>query len=348
MRGTNTCRKFDDDLERIRLEIEALEDGADDDIFQTRGCPIEEQLPPNTAIDLSDPAGIDAFDSTIKDRLQQLLPIEQEVNPRRHLPPLLMLDVVENFRSVVKGIPDDCLSFAAPNGDQSEFHRYADRIWNGEACRFADDFLRRVRPYVPFRCNLDCWIAKCLMRSICDEYSVPYSAVEKEPEGQFFLFTKAEGFAHKALRIAMETMYLSIYLSRLSIQIAAWLPYELMVVQAYRDPTLDAAFKGGLEYHAPRIHYQFSDAGFQICLGHVVDWLDHMGWFDPVLWSNQDLYRDWFWEAVDKGSDDWQRLDYTDCNDVDHAGVGEVRILTLRSRELPHQEPLASMSSPTG
>ncbi|KAL8809589.1 MAG: hypothetical protein Q9200_003284 [Gallowayella weberi] len=308
--------QYDNDLRRIRQEVEALEDGASDDIFQTRGSPFGEQLPLNTAINLNEPAGSAGFDNRARDRLQVLLPVEQEVTPRKRMPHQLMEDIARHFRSIVKDIPEDGLLFNETNRDESEFHLFADRIWSGVACQFPDKLLRRVRPYVPFQRDLDCSLSKCLMRCICDEYSIPYDLVGREAGGECYHFRNHQLLQDTSVRFAIETVFLSIYVSRLAIAIAAWLPYELMMIQACNDPRLDQAFINGQEYFRHGLPLNsldtFEEAYFHVCLGHVLNWLEHMGWFEPILWSNQDLYKEWFWAAVDQGADIWQLVDDDD------------------------------------
>ncbi|KAL8805609.1 MAG: hypothetical protein Q9182_001874 [Xanthomendoza sp. 2 TL-2023] len=291
-------------------------DGASDDIFQTRVSPSREELPLNTAINLNEPAGSAGYDNRARDRLQVLLPVEQEVTPRTRMPRQLMEDIVSHFRSIVKDIPEDGLSINETNQEVSEFHLFANGIWSGLACQFPDELLRRVRPYVPFQLNLGCSISKCLMRSICDEYNIPYDLVGREAGGEFYHFRDHQVLHDRSTRLSILTVFLSIYLSRLSIAIAAWLPYELMMIQACSDPRLDQAFINGEEYFRhglPRDSLDdFENAYFHVCLGHVLEWLEHMGWFKPFLWSNDDLYKEWFWAAVDQGVDIWQLEDEDD------------------------------------
>lgn len=318
MRDLDTTQNFVDDVNRIRLEVEAMKNGAGDDMFQTREIRSEDQRRLNRAINRAEPAGESGYDSMVRDRLQELLPLEQEVNPKEDMPPELMEDIVKHFRSVVKDIPESGLSHDDLDRERSEFHQFADRIWSGEACRFPDQLLRRVRPYVPFKRNLDCCIANCLMmQGICDEYGIPYDAVERAPDGQLYRYKDHEGFPweRRSLRIAIEAIFLSIYLSRLAIEIAAWLPYELMVVQDCNIPDLQEAFIDGRVYwpHGlPPDMDDFQDAYFYICLAHVVKWLEHRGGFDAILWSNPDSYHDWFWAAVDKGAGIWYVVEDSD------------------------------------
>ncbi|KAL8696091.1 MAG: hypothetical protein Q9224_002976 [Gallowayella concinna] len=310
MRDSAHYRRSNHDLKRIRQELKALEDGATDDIFQTRGSLAEEQLPLNTAINLDEPAGSAGYDNRARDRLQYLFPVEQEVTPRRRMPRQLMEDIVRHFRSVIKDIPEDGLSVDDSNREESELHQFADRIWSGKACQFPDELLRRLRPYVPFQRDLDCTISKCLMRCICDEYNIPYGVVGREAGGEYYHFRYHPALHNRNMRLAIETVFLSIYVSRLAIAIAAWLPYELMMIQACNDPGLDQAFINGEEYFQdglpPDSLDDFENGYFHVCLGHVLKWLEHIGWFDPILWSDQDLHKDWFWAAVDQGAGIWR------------------------------------------
>ncbi|KAI4144091.1 MAG: hypothetical protein L6R39_004329 [Caloplaca ligustica] len=268
----NTCRRLNEEVDRILEELEALDDGASDDIFQTRASPFEEQLPLNIPINPEEHAGVVAEVSTMQHRLQSLFPIEQGPRPAALGTHQLMEEIVQQFRLILIKMPRDDDPIANFQRKGTVVHGYVDDVWLGRACHFPDGFLRRLRPQMPQRWDLDCWIARCLVReAICIGYSVPYDAIEQDADKVYYQFKDAEECARNP-GAAMAMMMISVYVSRLPIQLAAWLPFELLILQAQRDVTVHEAFIEGTDYYERLVFPasdEMADADFHICLSHL-------------------------------------------------------------------------------
>ncbi|KAL9005638.1 MAG: hypothetical protein Q9188_001594 [Gyalolechia gomerana] len=319
-RARDTSQEYDNSYQRILDELEALEGGASDGIFQTSASPFEnEQLPSNDAIDVDEPAGLAACVSTIKHTLESLLPVEQEVRPAEYMPPQLMDDLVEHFRLVVTQMPKNEHPVANLQREKSELAEFIDDIWNGKACHFSDELLRRLRPHIPVRWDLDCKLAKCLIkRGVCDEHDIPLGDIGQDAEKKYYGFKDDKDSDNNPIA-SMEMFMVTIYLSRLSIKIAAWLPYELMYIQLQGDERIYRAFIIGARYDfylVPPDPDTFSHTYWHICLGHVLDWLEHRNWYHSLLCSDEEIYRDLFWQAIDEGVDDYALN--TDIIDLEH------------------------------
>ncbi|KAI4124333.1 MAG: hypothetical protein LQ338_004846 [Usnochroma carphineum] len=305
----NFCRQYNTDVQRIRDELEALEDGASDDIFQTRASLYEEQLPLNIAISLDESAGVAAGVSLMKHRLHFLLPIEQPVRPATYIPPQLMNDIVEHFRRVVMDFPLDEHPMDSMRRENGKVHGFIDNFWNGKGCHFPDTLLRQLRPHAPERWDLDCWIAKCFIRQvICREHGVHYADIKQDREKRSYRFRNPKDSVEEPLA-AMAMMLIGSYVSKLSVRLAAWMPYELIVVQAQEDVRVHSAFISGVDYY-PKLVFpnsgEFPDADFHMCLGHVLDWLEARNWHDPLLRFSKEEYREMFWDAIDEGTEEWR------------------------------------------
>ncbi|KAL8720113.1 MAG: hypothetical protein Q9225_002989 [Loekoesia sp. 1 TL-2023] len=248
-RISNPCQEYNDSYQRILDELEALEDGAGDDIFETSESSFEEEkLPLNDAINIDEPAGYAASVSTIKHKLKSLLPVEQEVRPETYMPPQLMEDLVEHFRLVVINMSHNEHPVIDSRRDKSEVAEFIDDCWTGRACPFPDEFLRRLRPHIPFHWDLDCKLARCLIkRGVCEVYGICLEDVEQDTEQRYYQFKHQEDSNDNPVA-AMEMLMITVYLSRLSIKIAAWLPYELMMIQIQKDMRVHSAFIIGARY----------------------------------------------------------------------------------------------------
>lgn len=306
----NTCRRLNEEVDRILEELEALDDGASDDIFQTRASPFEEQLPLNIPINPEEHAGVVAEVSTMQHRLQSLFPIEQGPRPAALGTHQLMEEIVQQFRLILIKMPRDDDPIANFQRKGTVVHGYVDDVWLGRACHFPDGFLRRLRPQMPQRWDLDCWIARCLVReAICIGYSVPYDAIEQDADKVYYQFKDAEECARNP-GAAMAMMMISVYVSRLPIQLAAWLPFELLILQAQRDVTVHEAFIEGTDYYERLVFPasdEMADADFHICLSHVRGWLDCTDWHGHLIGCPEEQYRAMFWDAVDRGTDEWRQ-----------------------------------------
>ncbi|KAL8944788.1 MAG: hypothetical protein Q9216_000210 [Gyalolechia sp. 2 TL-2023] len=317
-RARITSQEYDDSFQRILDELEALEGGASDDIFQTSASPFQNEHPPsNDAISIDEPAGLDAWASTIKQTLESLLPVEQEVRPSEYTPPQLMDDLVEHFRLVVSEMPSNEHPVVNLQREESELAEFIDDVWTGKACHFPDEFLRRLRPHIPVRWDLDCKFAKCLVkRGVCDDHAIPLEDIRQDGEKKYYMFKNHEDSDDKPI-VSMEMFMVTVYLSRLSIKIAAWLPYELMFIQLQRDRRIHRAFVVGARYDfylVPPDPEMLSPAYWHICLGHVLEWLEHRNWYHSLC-SDEETYRGLFWEAVDEGVNDYALN--TDIIDLD-------------------------------
>lgn len=305
----NSCRQYDADIQRIRDGLEALEGGASDDIFQTRASPFEEQLPFNVAINLDEPEGVSASVGMMKQRLHYLLPIEQHVRPVALVPLELMYEVVDHFRQILTSFPHDEHPMDDLRRENGKIHEFVDDFWYGKTCHFPDTLLRRLRPYAPSAWDLECWLAKCLLRQvICGKFGVHYNDIEKDPEKGYYKIRNREESMEKPLA-TMGMLMVSIYLSKLSVRLAAWLPYELMVVQAPRNARAHSAFISGTEYYE-KLEFpdsdEFPDLIFHTCLDHVLEWIESRNWHDSLLRISEEEYRGMFWDAVDEGTEEWR------------------------------------------
>ncbi|KAL9602967.1 MAG: hypothetical protein Q9219_001492 [cf. Caloplaca sp. 3 TL-2023] len=151
----NLSHEYNAAYGRIQDELEALDNGASDDIFQTSASPFagleEEQVQTNDVMRAGDPVGVAARMSHIRQRLQLLLPVDEEVRPPMFIEPQLIEDWVEHFRHVVAQMPHPEHPLDELNREDSEIRKFASGIWSGRTCRFPDQLLRRLRPYVPVR-----------------------------------------------------------------------------------------------------------------------------------------------------------------------------------------------------
>ncbi|KAL8833457.1 MAG: hypothetical protein Q9170_004266 [Blastenia crenularia] len=305
----NTSEDFLSSYERILNELTALEYGASDDIFQTLADPLrEEQLPINVPINHDEQEGYAATVSTIKYRLQSLLPVDQEGRPDTYMPPQLTEDLVDHFQLVVARMPLNEDPYTNLRRDRSEVAEFIHDVETGKACHFSDGFLRRLRPHIPFRWNLDCRFAKYLLKQgVCDKWGITLEDIEQDPAKRYYRFKHREDINDNPVA-GIEMLLISMYLTRMSIKIASWLPYELMYIQVQPDARIHSAFSQGTRYDQYLVapdEETFSDAYWHICLGHVLDWLEKRNWLPPVLCSSADIYQDWFWKAVDEGVDTW-------------------------------------------
>ncbi|KAI4188529.1 MAG: hypothetical protein L6R41_002091 [Letrouitia leprolyta] len=315
-RAHNTAQQYDVDYKRILGELDALESRASDDIFQTSASPLDnEQLPPDDAIDFDEDAGYAACVGAIKDTLQTLLPLEQEVRPAEYTPPQLMDDLVEHFRLVVSRIPMNEDPVVNLHRERSELAGFIDDVWTGTACHFPTEFLRRLWPHIPVRWDMDCKLAKCLIkRGVCDEHDIPLNKLGFDDSKQYCGF-KDQADADKNPVVWVEMFMISVYLARLSITIAAWLPYELMLIAVQEDQRVFRAFITGARYDfylAPLEPATFSSEYWHLSLGHVIEWLEHRNWYLSPICSNSDFFHDLFWAAIMEGVDDYAITDILD------------------------------------
>ncbi|KAL8945205.1 MAG: hypothetical protein Q9211_000286 [Gyalolechia sp. 1 TL-2023] len=308
-RARNTCQEYDTSYQRILDELEVLGRGGSDDIFQTSASPFgHEQVQLNDAININEPTGFAASISRVKHLLESLLPVEREVRPAEYTPPQLMDDLVEHFRLVVSKMPKNEHPVVNLQREKSELAEFIDDVWTGKACQFSDELLRRLRPHIPLRWDLNCKLAQCLVeRGVCDVYEIPLEAIGQDEEKKYYGFKNREDSDANPIAFT-ELFMVTVYLSRLSIKIAAWLAYELMHIQAQKDQRIHRAFIDGARYDFYLVSPDsdtFSDPYWHVCLGHVLKWLEHRDWHRSILGSDEGLYRQFFWEAIDEGVDDY-------------------------------------------
>lgn len=313
-RAHNTTREYDTFYKRMLDELDALEGGASDDIFQTSASPFEdEQLPPNNAVEIDDEAGYAACVSAIKDTLQTLLPLEQEVRPAEYTPPQLMDDLVEHFRLVVGQMPMDEDPVVNLRREKSELAGFIDKVWTGEACHFSGEFLRRIWPHIQFpKWDMDCKLAKCLVKQgVCDVHGIPLEKIGLDEKKKHCGFKNHED-CDKNPVVWMEMFMITVYLARLSIEIAAWLPYELMIISVQEDQRVFRAFTTGARYDfylVPLEPESVSEEYWHLSLSHVLDWLQRRDWYRSPIFSNEEFFHDLFWPAIDKGMGDYAFTD---------------------------------------
>ncbi|KAI4206896.1 MAG: hypothetical protein LQ346_000838 [Caloplaca aetnensis] len=300
----NTSLQYAEDVYRIREELYQLEGGAGDEIFQTRMPPLGEQMLFNVAIDLGTPEGVAAGELMVRQRLSSLLPIEQEARTATLIPPALKDDIVRHFRRMTMELPWNGDPSAPLNREDGRLDQFTDNFFEDFVCRFPDRLLRQIRPHVPTRCDLDCWIADCLVREvICEDFAIPYEDVVQQEQQKVFAFKNAGVVDGKPWALAISVV-ISMYLAKLSVKLAAWLPYELLIVQAPENLAVHAAFIGGGEYFNELARPDFvelPDTVLQVCLGHVLDWMESRKWHDTrLLTLEEEDHREMFWDAVDE------------------------------------------------
>lgn len=306
MRTQNTSLEYDADVDRIHEELSALEEGASDEIFQSRMSPIEEELPLNLAIDLRTPEGVAAGEAMVRQRLRSLLPIEQEARTPSPIPPELTNDIVRHFRRMTMELPWSG-DPSAPLGDKEhrKLEDFTDDFFGDFICHFHDKLLRRLRPYAPTRCDVDCWIADCLVREvICKDSGIPYEDVGQQERKRGFTIKDRDGVHERKPWALAMSVTISMYLAKLSVKLAAWLPYELLIVQAPENVKVHAAFIGGADYYddleVPNLD-ELPDSLFRVCLDHVLEWMDGRNWHDTRLLKllEEEDHREMFWDALD-------------------------------------------------
>ena len=321
MRARNTNREQIDSYQRILDELDALGDGAGEEIFQTSASPFgdDQDLPENEAIDYAEDEGFAATLSTTRYQLQMLLPIEQEVRPTTYMPPQLMEDLVEHFRQVMAKIPQTMhpiIDLERWEIEQSAFINY---LWKSKVCHFPDELLRRLRPHLPGRWDPDSRLAKFLIeQTVCKPYGIPFSKIQVDANDNHYRFKHLKDIENN-LVASIGMIMVSAYLQRLSIKIAAWLPYELMVVmtESQFSDRVQSAFIAGDRYdqYFRRTHIEtFSDKYWHTCLRHVLEWCEHRKWYHPFSSADGELHHDLFWYAIDEGTDEWK---YTPDGDAD-------------------------------
>ncbi|KAL8907987.1 MAG: hypothetical protein Q9207_001061 [Kuettlingeria erythrocarpa] len=297
----NTSLQYVDDVYRIREALYALEGGAGDEIFQTRMPPLGEEMLFNVATDLGTPVGVAAGEVMVRQRLRTLLPIEQEATTATLIPPAVKDDIVRHFRRMTTELPWNGDPSATLDGEDGRLDQFTDNFFEDLVCRFPDRLLRRIRPYVPTRCDLDCWIADCLVREvICKDFAIPYEDVVQQEQRKVFAFGNPGVVDGKPWALAISVV-ISIYLVKLSVKLAAWLPYELLMVQAPGNFEVHTAFINGGDYFNELVRPDFvelPDTVLQICIGHVLDWMDARKWHDTrLLTLKEEDHREMFWDT---------------------------------------------------
>ncbi|KAL8738683.1 MAG: hypothetical protein Q9181_000567 [Wetmoreana brouardii] len=296
----NSCQKYDEDYRRIQDEMLALERGAGDAIFQTRAPPFKEQLPRNIAIDLREEEGLAAYTNITRYRFNQLLPVDSEVTPESQIPPQLMKDIVRNFWSITKDMPQ-------PEVDIDRWRSFLATVWSSNRAYIPDSLLRRLRPHAPRRWDMDCWIAKCLITAVCEKQGILREDIQIDVDRRYLRFKNAKGEENN-LQATKELHTLIVYLGRLSVQLAAFIPYELLLVETERDQSVPEAFHLGQEYYqngVPHSHCTISSDYWHICLSQALRYLEHRHWFNAVPSNAEEAYREMFWSRLDDGVQEW-------------------------------------------
>ncbi|KAL8650845.1 MAG: hypothetical protein Q9210_003588 [Variospora velana] len=299
----NFLQQHDQDVQRMHDQLEALRNGASDDIFQTRASPFEEELPLNVAINLEEASGVAANTSILQHRLRSLLPIKQGVMYAGPVPPKLISDVADHFRQHIMKIPWDQHSWISLEGKKSKVQQFIDDVWKGKLCRFPDALLRRLFVYSPERWNLDSWIATCLVeRILYGDLNIPRQEIEKLPlEGNYPV--EKTGVSHERSVAGVIALLISMYLSKVAVQLAAWLPYELVVVQS-QDSSIHADFISGNNYWDKVSSGDFFDDDFRTCLDHVLQWMEYREWHDSLQHLSEEVYYEFFWRFLDQGTEE--------------------------------------------
>ncbi|KAL8699816.1 MAG: hypothetical protein Q9201_005783 [Fulgogasparrea decipioides] len=296
----NPCQKYTEDYRRIQDEMLALERGAGDAIFQTRAPPLEEPLPRNIAIDLREEEGLAAYTNITRYRFHQLLPVDSEVTPEPQIPPQLMKDIVGNFWSITKEMPQ-------PEVDIDRWRSFLATVWSSNTAYIPDSLLRRLRPHAPRRWDMDCWIAKCLITAVCEKHCILREDIQSDVDRRLLSFKNAKGEENN-LQTTKELHTISVYLGRLSVQLAAFIPYELLLVETERNQSVPEAFHLGQDYYqngVPHRYGRVSSDYWHICLSQALRYLEHRHWFDAVPRSAEESYREMFWSRLDYGVQEW-------------------------------------------
>ncbi|KAI4141060.1 MAG: hypothetical protein LQ341_003620 [Variospora aurantia] len=197
MLSQNFLWQHDQDVQRMHDELEALGNGASDDIFQTQASPFEGDLPLNVAITLEEASSVAANTSILQHRLRTLLPIKQR-------------------RTTASRKPASATKNPGP--------------------------------------GVIAWL-------------------------------------------------ISNYLSKLAIQLAAWLPYELVVVQS-QDTNTHADFISSNDYWDKVSIGDIFNDDFRTCLDHVLQWMEYQEWHDSLQHISEELYYEFFWRFLDGGTEE--------------------------------------------
>lgn len=242
----------------------------------------------------------------VRHRLRSLLPIEQEARNATPIPHELINDIVLHFRRMTMQLPWNG-DPSAPLADKEhrKLEEFTDDFFGDYICHFPDKLLRRLRPHAPTRCNLDCWIADCLVREvICKDFGIPYEDVGQQERKRVFTIKDCDGVHDRKPWVLAMSVIISMYLAKLSVKLAAWLPYELLIVQAPANVKVHAAFVGGgADYYDDLEVPDFDelpDSLFRVCLDHVLEWMDGRNWHDTrLLKFDEEDHREMFWVAID-------------------------------------------------
>ncbi|KAL8954461.1 MAG: hypothetical protein Q9183_007107 [Haloplaca sp. 2 TL-2023] len=286
-------QRWEEETYRILEELHAMEQGAGDEIFQTRASPFEDSSTRNIAIDLSTAQGREARDGVTRHRLGRLLPMEMPgaSASATDIPDNLIDEIVSSFWEMAGQMFLVRLT-------RAELWKLMANIWKRADDQFSDQLLRRLRPWFPNRWNYDCWIAQCIIGAVCEKYQLPREDVYVDPNSQYVTLHHDDGNATRC-QAAWELAMITTYLAVLSSELAAFLPFELMYVQAEIDPTIAEAFMAGHHYTAdwtmgPLMNNQHTKHYFDICYAHVVAFLDGKDWFDGRWGGRERLYYDGF------------------------------------------------------
>ncbi|KAL8873149.1 MAG: hypothetical protein Q9174_001337 [Haloplaca sp. 1 TL-2023] len=291
-------QRWEEETHRIFEELHAMEQGAGDEIFQTRAWPSEDSSTRNVAIDLTTAQGREARDGVIRYRLSRLLPVEMlgASASVRGIPVDLIDEIVSSFQEMAG-------QMFLVSRTKAELWELITDVWGRKDDQFSDQLLRRLRPWFPESWKNDCWIAQCIIPVICDKYQLSRDDVSADPNETFVTLKKDIG-SRFCNRAAWELVMLTVYLAVLSSELAAFLPFELMYVQAEIDPTVAEAFMVGQHYTAhwtigPLMNNQHTKRYFDICYGHVLAFLDSKAWFDGPWEGAVQRYYDGFFGRLD-------------------------------------------------
>ena len=270
-----------------------MEQGAGDEIFQTRASPFENSSTRNIALDLSSAQGREARDGVTRYRLGRLLPMEMPgaSASATDTPDNLIDEIVSSFWEMAGQ-----MLLVRPT--EAELLKLMTNIWRRADDQFSDQLLRRLRPWFPDRWKYDCWIAQCIIRAVCERYQLPQEDVNADPNRDFITLKNdnRNGIRRQA---AWDLATITTYLAVLSSELAAFLPFELMYIQAEIDPTIAEAFMAGHHYTAhwtivPLMNNQHTKHYFDICYAHVIAFLDSKAWFDGPWGDAEHFYYDGF------------------------------------------------------
>ncbi|KAI4282112.1 MAG: hypothetical protein L6R35_005482 [Caloplaca aegaea] len=111
------------------------------------------------------------------------------------------------------------------------------------------------------------------------------------------------GVSHEKSGPGVIAWLISIYLSKLAIQLAAWLPYELVVVQS-QDSNFHADFISSNDYWDKMSIGDFFNDDFRTCLDHVLQWMEYQEWHDSLQHLSEEVYYEFFWRFLDGGTEE--------------------------------------------